>query len=108
MDLRTLAAEIGLELGEFLEVVDIFLDCSGEQLAELSAAFGRNDAGEVYAQSHSIKGAAVNLGLKKIAEIAENMEKCSRKGELSQISGEIGLLKESIADLADIRSSFGS
>jgi HPt (histidine-containing phosphotransfer) domain-containing protein len=103
MDLRVLADEIGLSLDEYLEVVDIFIESSGEQLAKLRSAFGKNDAREVFAQSHSIKGAAVNLGLKEIAEIAEKIESSSRKGELPPIAGEIGMIEKSIADLAGIR-----
>jgi len=82
MKILELAENLGLEEDEFLEMLDLFVEVSISDLSRLKAAFEKGEEEEVVEASHSIKGAAINLGLDEIAEVAEGIETNARAGRL--------------------------
>ncbi len=79
MDLTQLAENLGFELDEFIEVAELFVETSLEDLAMLRRAIAGGDADQVSKAAHSIKGAAGNLGFMDIYETAQRIDQRARK-----------------------------
>ena len=75
MDLKGLAADIGLDEEEVLELVELFFETSMSELEKLKKAMNQNDAETVVETAHSIKGAAGNMRFEEIYELASQIEK---------------------------------
>lgn len=74
MDLKSLAKNLELDEDEFLELVSLFLKTSSSDLDKLRAALEKGDGQKMAEFAHSIKGAAVTLGLTEIFEYAKKLE----------------------------------
>jgi len=103
MNLQHLAENIGFELDEFLELVDLFLETTDADVKNLKAAIQQQDAKSVAASAHSIKGAAGNMGFQEIYDLAKNIEMDAREKQLGQalahtdaIYGELKNLKQAL------------
>ncbi len=69
---------------EFLqEMLEEFLSYAPKQLQILDQAVQKNDSQIVERIAHSIKGAASNLGAKRISDLALKLEVTGRKGDLT-------------------------
>jgi len=75
MKITELAEKVDLTPDEFSEILEIFLDTSSEHLSGLQTALREKDRQKILSSAHSIKGAAGNLGLIEIYEIAKQVEK---------------------------------
>ena len=82
MDCRAMAQSMGLEEDEFFEVLTIFVEVSESDLLNIETGLKNEDAKSVSDAAHSIKGAALNLGLTDISEIAQGVEMRARKDNL--------------------------
>ena len=100
MDVKTTASKMGLEEAEFLEIVQLFVQVSHEDLDKLLSAIENRDARQVFEISHSIKGAAVNLGFQDIADIAREMELNARQDILDGADAKYITLKGQIDSLS--------
>lgn len=80
MDFKQHAEKLGLEVDEYLELLELFIDTSDADMANLENAVRTKNAGEAEKAAHSLKGASASLGLTKIAEIARLIEKSAREG----------------------------
>jgi HPt (histidine-containing phosphotransfer) domain-containing protein len=101
MNITTLAAEIGLEETEYLELLDLFIRATESDLDEIRAADRARDAGRAARAAHSIKGAAANLGLPEISEEARLIEERGRRGGLDGIDAALRSLEARLADLKE-------
>jgi HPt (histidine-containing phosphotransfer) domain-containing protein len=82
MNIKELAENLGLEEDEFLDLVELFVETSASNLTDLAKALETGDAEEVVKASHSLKGAAGNLGFQEIYERAKLIEINARQGIL--------------------------
>ena len=82
MDFKTLAENLGLEESEFFEMTDLFIEVSLSDLDRLETGLKQADADEVVEAAHSIKGAALNLGLQEISDVAQGVEMNAREKNL--------------------------
>ena len=82
MDCKAMAHSMGLEEDEFLEVLTLFIEVSESDLLNMETGLKNEDAKSVSDAAHSIKGAALNLGLTDISEIAQGVEMRARKDNL--------------------------
>ena len=64
------------------EIVPIFLKDSGERLDKLSEAVESNDSGAIEFYAHAIKGAARNVGAKRLSDIAYQLECAGRENNV--------------------------
>lgn len=64
------------------EVVSVFLEDSKERFNKLSDAVKAGDIKEIRFYAHAIKGAARNVGAKRLSDIAGQLENVSRDGDL--------------------------
>ena len=103
MDCKSMAQRLGLEEEDFLEVLSLFVEVSASDLRNLESGLEKADARLVSDAAHSIKGAAMNLGLQEISDIAKRVEMNARERKLQ------GALEDSRAireKLAEIRAGF--
>ncbi len=96
MDIGELAGNIGLEEGEFLELVEVFVEKSKSDISNLQSAFDKDDIEQVVEAAHSIKGAAGNLGFREIFEIANGIEMDARQNIMEGAPKAVQFIKEKI------------
>jgi HPt (histidine-containing phosphotransfer) domain-containing protein len=82
MDIKKMAEDLEMESGQFMDLLKLFLDQSNSDLERLEDAVKTGDNRGFAEISHSIKGAAVNLGIIDVYEIAKNMESRCKEGTL--------------------------
>lgn len=73
--MKKLAKNLELNNEEFKELMEIFIKSGFSELDKLQCAICENNSEKVFHAAHSIKGAAINLGLKTLHEKAEFIEK---------------------------------
>ena len=98
MDFKRLSKNLRLDEKEYIDLVNIFIDTSAEDLAALQSAVLQGDTLKALEIAHSMKGAALNMGLEEFTEIALAIER-----EL--IAGKGAALKplmQKFADLLDV------
>ena len=84
MDLKGLAADIGLEEQDILELVELFYETSTSDLDRLIKAMDQNDVKTVAETAHSIKGVSRSLGGLVLGDIVLRLEELGREGKLER------------------------
>jgi HPt (histidine-containing phosphotransfer) domain-containing protein len=74
VNLKELSEKLELEEGEFLDLLDLFVKTCSSDLNILQSAIDKGDAPGVASVAHSIKGAAIILGLTAISEFAQRIQ----------------------------------
>ncbi|MFT5234201.1 MAG: HPt (histidine-containing phosphotransfer) domain-containing protein [Candidatus Krumholzibacteriia bacterium] len=64
------------------EIVEIFLETAGEQLASIGEGISSDDIEKVAIQSHAMKGGASNFCARRFVASAARLEELTRKGTL--------------------------
>ncbi len=73
---------------DFLKkVVDVFLGTAREQIKALRQAIIDSDPAVITKEAHAIKGGAANLTAKSLSEVAFELEKMGKSGELEGADG---------------------
>jgi HPt (histidine-containing phosphotransfer) domain-containing protein len=101
MDFRTLAKDLGMEEDEFSELVNLFLNTSYSDLSKLQTALRVGDFKMAADAAHSIKGAAMSLGLLEIYEFAKSMEISARENHLDKVNEMAKKTKEEIDQIGE-------
>ena len=83
MDCKALAQRLGLEKEEYLELLELFVETTGSNLAKLHNGLDACDSRQVLEAAHTIKGSSANLGLTAIAEVAREVEEKARQKSLA-------------------------
>jgi HPt (histidine-containing phosphotransfer) domain-containing protein len=96
MNFRGLAEQLEMEEGEFLEILELFLETSVTNLGQLQSAVEGKDTQSAVRAAHSIKGAAANLRLTAIFELAQRMEREARENRLEGAIGTIQAIRENL------------
>lgn len=100
MNLKKAAKQLGLKESEYRELVQLFVKVSNTDLENLKSALQTGDTRTVFEASHSIKGAALNLGFQEIAAAAAEMELNARHNCLDGSERGYAVLKGKIENLA--------
>lgn len=100
MNLKTLAKNSELEEDEFLELVYLFLNTSSSDLNKLQAAIEKGNAQNVAGLAHSVKGAAVTLGLTEIFEYAKKLETNAQANNLKGATRLVRSIQEELDRIA--------
>jgi histidine phosphotransfer protein HptB len=85
VNLLSLAQDLGLEEGEFVELVELFIETTTADLRALVNAAGNGDLPKVGELAHSIKGASINLGFTEIYSLAKEIEIYARNNLLEGV-----------------------
>ena len=102
MNFEKLAGKLGLAQEEYLELIELFVETGFSGLAQLQSAIEGGDGEGAGNAAHSVKGAAGNLGLIEISEIAKEIEKKARNASFEGTEKYAQALKEKIEILANI------
>ena len=81
------------------ELIILFKDSSADDLKQLQAGVGADDAAAVAAAAHSLKGASASLGIEAILELAMDMEKDAREGSVSSARENITEMGELLKEI---------
>ncbi len=101
MKFQKLADNLGLELEDYLELVELFIEISLTDLDKINEAIENKNPDKAASAIHSIKGAAGNLGFMEIYETAQKLEAEARNSRLDEIAEPINQLKATISEIAD-------
>lgn len=81
--LNALSKEAGIDKESCIDILDTFYTQSVALLQDIHAALHRNDLEEACTLIHKIKGSALTVRAKRLAEIAINAEELLKKGEIT-------------------------
>ena len=82
MNMGKMATNLGLETGEFYELVEVFIEATTSDLVKLESALSAGKAEQVVEAAHSIKGAASSLGFDDAQRVAKKIEMNARENIL--------------------------
>jgi len=103
MDLSSQATALGLETGEYLELVELFMESTDADLARLESALSSQTSQQVAEAAHSIKGAAAGLGFENTQVLAKEIEMNARQNVLDGSREQAEAIK---SDLVAISEAF--
>ncbi|MGD2149689.1 MAG: Hpt domain-containing protein [Desulfobacterales bacterium] len=102
MNFRKLSKNLGLEEEEYLELFELFVESSREDLNKLWFAIDIASTEKVARIAHSLKGASLNLGLNEFEEIAKAIAKTGRDGQLEKTAQLAKTLQEKLDNVAGV------
>ena len=82
MDLNELTERLGLDVEDIRELLELYVETTTSDLAQLKGAIEAKDAQLAHAKAHSIKGASGNLGLDEMYELAKEIDDRARVNSL--------------------------
>jgi len=93
MNFKELAENLGLEVDEYLELIELFIDTGFADFHKIQEAMARSDSDQVMRSAHTIKGAAGNLGLMDVSETAKIIEENANNNQLDNLGATVATLK---------------
>jgi HPt (histidine-containing phosphotransfer) domain-containing protein len=104
--LEEIARERGLDPEDVVELLQDFLEYTEKHdLIALQDAFTSKDPSAIRVASHSIKGAALNLQLTDVADLAKQIEEGSQSGSIETLQPLADALRDSVRAVADVLGS---
>ena len=99
MELEKLAERLGLDVEDIRELLELYVETTTSDLAQLKGAIEAKDAQLAHAKAHSIKGASGNLGLAEVYELAREIDDQARANSLDRLNEMIQVLEEKFNSL---------
>ncbi len=93
MNFNALAENLGLEVDEYRELIELFVDTGTADFLKIQEAMANSDAEQVMRSAHTIKGAAGNLGLMDVSEVARTIEEGAINNQLDGLTPAVHSLK---------------
>jgi HPt (histidine-containing phosphotransfer) domain-containing protein len=93
MNFKELAENLGLEIDEYRELIELFIDTGTADFKKIQEGMSASDSEQVMRSAHTIKGAAGNLGLINVSETAGLIEQKATDHHLDQLSATVAELK---------------
>lgn len=100
MNFKELGGKIGLDEDEYRELVELLLDSGRADSDRLKTAFDTGDARQVARCAHTISGAAGNMGIMNVHEVAKRIELAAVEDQLDSVSGEVDTLNGLFDEIA--------
>ena len=101
MRLKELADNLEMEADELFEMMKLFLETSASDLNQCQSGIEEGNSEKVINAAHSIKGAAINLGLVEIYEVAKETERKARENHLDRATEGVMILREKLDQIAE-------
>ena len=101
MELEKLADRLGLDVEDIKELLELYVETTESDLAELKEAIDAKNAQLAHAKAHSIKGGSGNLGLDIMYELAKEIDDLARANYLDGLESKIQTLQETFNNLAE-------
>ncbi|PID40952.1 MAG: hypothetical protein CR984_00550 [Proteobacteria bacterium] len=92
MNIKELGEKLGLEEDEYRELLELFRETGGTDIATIKSALAAGDAEQVARSAHTISGAAGNMGIMDIHEAAKSIEQAANAGKLDVVGDEMKVL----------------
>ena len=102
MDFKDLASRLGFDEDDFKELVELFITTTLSDIDKIKTGVQQDNSQDAAAASHSIKGAAGNLGFDNIFTLAKDMELLARQGNLNNFETYITDLENRVNALNNI------
>jgi histidine phosphotransfer protein HptB len=99
MELEKLAERLGLDVEDIRELLELYVETTTSDLAELKGAIETKNTQLVHAKAHTIKGASGNLGLDKMYELAKEIDDTARVNSLDGLGNMLQALQEQFNSL---------
>ena len=96
MDFNDLASRLGIDEEDMKELVELFVTTTLSDIEKIRKGISDNNPAAASAASHSIKGAAGNLGFDEIFSLSRDMEMQAKKGSLENFDGYISDLENKV------------
>jgi HPt (histidine-containing phosphotransfer) domain-containing protein len=96
MDFKVLWERLGIDQEDFMELVELFVITSLSDIEKIKTGMAGNNPADAAAASHSIKGAAGNLGFDEISNLAKDMEMQAKSGSLENFDAYVNDLENSV------------
>jgi histidine phosphotransfer protein HptB len=93
MNFQELAENLGLEVDEYRELIELFIDTGAADFQTMQEALAGGNSEQVMRSAHTIKGAAGNLGLMDVSDTAKSIEDNASKNQLDGIGTAVEILK---------------
>ena len=101
MEIDKLAERLGLDVEDIIELLELYMETTTSDLAQLKGAIEVKDAQLAHAKAHSIKGASGNLGLDEIYELAKEIDDIARVNALDGLKDMVQILEEKFNSLVE-------
>ena len=108
LNLGDVVSRLGLDQSKVVVLLRLFLDTSESDFERLRAAVENSDPTAAVEAAHSIKGAAMGLDLKQIADIATRIEQIAMSGTVQGIAEHLPELAARLQEMTDYLTADGS
>ena len=108
MNVRERAELLGLEIDEFRELFELFIETGRADLAELEQAVQQHEGERIGAAAHSLKGASINLGFPDLSGLAESIVLDARRGKLDHLEETVRTLRKAFDAVVERYSGSGT
>ena len=102
MDFKDLASRLGFDEDDFKELVELFITTTLSDIDKIKKGVQQGNSQDAAAASHSIKGAAGNLGFDDIFTLAKDMEMQAKQGNMDNFEVYITDLENSVNAINNI------
>jgi HPt (histidine-containing phosphotransfer) domain-containing protein len=102
MNLKVQAEKMGLDENEYAEILDLFIKTTADNLRQMRSAIETGDQSIIRQETHSLKGAALNLGFWELCEVAERITKGVRENSWQGLSAEVEVIQGRIDWIAGL------
>jgi HPt (histidine-containing phosphotransfer) domain-containing protein len=104
MNIKELAENLGLEEDEYLELIELFVETGRADFEKLESGLADNDVDQVMRSAHTLKGAAGNLGLMEISDVAKLIEQNAENNVLEGLDQAVSTLRTHLESIAAFAS----
>jgi len=94
MDFKKIAQSLDLEEDEYMDLIRLFVETTETNLENLESSINAMDSEAVFKMAHKIKGAALNLEMTDVANLAKEIEAKGKSNQLTDISPLFGEFKK--------------
>ncbi len=96
MDFKDLASNLGIDEEDFMELVELFVTTSLGDIEKIKKSLSEKSCADASAASHSIRGAAANMGFEDIAKLSADMEMQAKQGTLENFDSYVNDLEQMV------------
>lgn len=101
LDRAAAVQSMGGDESIFESFIDLFIEESAQNVAEIEDAIAQGDAERLERAAHNLRGAAATMHAERMREAAHRLELAGRKGDLSDASAALPYLMDELAALED-------
>lgn len=94
LEIEKIADDIGISVESYKKLCRTFLENSRKDLAELKNALDSEDRTAIRSRAHHVKGAALNIDLIELSELAKGLEKSAETEPLEDLKAQFQKLEQ--------------